>query len=330
MLSMKMLKASDEDCSILPNAMEWRMMSISKVEEHIYLIDAETAGMKRFIASYALKGKHVAIVETGPTSSVPNVVAGLKRLEVELEDVTYVAVSHIHLDHAGGAGTLLKHLPNAKIIVHPRGAPHLAHPEKLWEQSKLVLGNITKLYGAPEPVPEDRIIAATDGQTFDIGNGLELKVVETLGHASHHQSYYEKLSQAVFPGDAAGIYLGEIDVIVPTTPPPLRLDVALSSLEKLIELNPNSLLYSHFGKASDAVGKLQAYEGQLRLWAKIAKQGLERKESLGIISKRIVESDAGLRKALDYVKVHPVLGATVLTNSVQGVVDFVEAYGEVA
>jgi glyoxylase-like metal-dependent hydrolase (beta-lactamase superfamily II) len=301
-------------------------MSISKVEEHIYLIDAETAGMKRFIASYVLKGKHVAMVETGPTSSVPNLLAGLKRLGVKLEDVTYVAVSHIHLDHAGGVGTLLKHLPNAKVVVHPRGAPHLAHPEKLWEQSKLVLGGITKLYGAPEPVPEDRIIAATDGMVFDLENGLELKAVETLGHASHHQSYYERLSQTVFPGDAAGIYLGEIDVIVPTTPPPLRLDFAFVSIEKLIGLMPRSLLYSHFGKSSNAVEKLRAYAGQLKLWARIAKQGLERKESLSVISKRIIESDAGLRKALDYVKAHPVLGETVLSNSVQGVVDFVEKY----
>ncbi|HXX87322.1 MAG TPA: MBL fold metallo-hydrolase, partial [Candidatus Acidoferrum sp.] len=133
-------------------------MSVTTLEEHIDLIDAETAGIRNFIASYVLRGKRVAMVETGPASSVPNLLAGLKKLDVELEKVAYVAVSHIHLDHAGGAGTLLKHLPNAKVIVHPRGAFHLAHPQKLWEQSKLILGRITELYGEPEPVPEDRII----------------------------------------------------------------------------------------------------------------------------------------------------------------------------
>jgi glyoxylase-like metal-dependent hydrolase (beta-lactamase superfamily II) len=304
-------------------------MSVAKLEDHIFLIDAETAGIRNFIASYVLKGKQVAMVETGPTSSVPNVLSGLKQLGIRLEDVAYVAVSHIHLDHAGGVGTLLKHLPNAKAVVHQRGAPHLAHPEKLWEQSKLVLGNITKLYGEPEPVPAERIIAAADGMTFDLGNNVELRVVETLGHASHHQSYYETPGRGVFPGDAAGIYLNEIDVIVPTTPPPLRLDIALSSLDKLMSLKPESLYYSHFGKASDADERLKTYAGQLKLWAKIAKQGLDNGESVDVIGKRIVESDSAIQRALNYVRVHPVLGETVLSNSVQGVVDFVAKFGAI-
>jgi glyoxylase-like metal-dependent hydrolase (beta-lactamase superfamily II) len=304
-------------------------MSVTQIEEHTYLIDAETAGIKNFIASYVLKGKKTAMVETGPTSSVPNLFAGLKKLNVKPEEVVYVAVSHIHLDHAGGVGTLLKRLPNAKVVVHQRGAAHLAHPEKLWEQSRQVLGSITEMYGEPEPVPEDRIIPATDGLTLDLGNDVELQVVETLGHASHHQSYYEKLSQAVFPGDAAGIYLNEINVIVPTTPPPLRLDIALASLDKLISLKPKSLFYSHFGKAVNAVERLHTYASQLRLWARIARQGIDNKESLDEIGKRIVKNDNALQKALDYVKIHPVLGETVLSNSVYGVVDFVEKYGAV-
>jgi len=304
-------------------------MSVTKVEDNIYLIDAETAGMKNFIASYVLKGTSVAMVETGPSYSVPNLLVGLKVLKIKPEDVEYVAVSHIHLDHAGGVGTLLKYLPNARVIVHPRGAPHLAHPEKLWEQSKLVLGNITGLYGAPEPVPADKLIAANDGMIFDLGNDVRLRVVETLGHSSHHQSYFETLSKEVFPGDAAGIYLNEIGVVVPTTPPPLRLDLALASIEKLASLKSSGLLYSHFGRAPDATEKLQAYVRQLRMWATIAKKGINAKEDLEEISKHIVESDAALRRALDYVKVHPVLGETVLSNSVHGIVDFVERFGAV-
>ena len=299
-------------------------MSVTTLEEHIDLIDAETAGIRNFIASYVLRGKRVAMVETGPASSVPNLLAGLKKLDVELEKVAYVAVSHIHLDHAGGAGTLLKHLPNAKVIVHPRGAFHLAHPQKLWEQSKLILGRITELYGEPEPVPEDRIISASDGMIFDLGDGVELKVIETLGHASHHQSYYEKSSDGIFPGDAAGIYLNEINVIVPTTPTPLRLDVALASLNKLISLNPRNLYYSHFGKASNGVENLNAYVRQLKLWAEIAKQGLNRGDTFAAITDRIIEKDDSLRRALNYVKIHPILGETVLSNSVQGFVDFVK------
>jgi glyoxylase-like metal-dependent hydrolase (beta-lactamase superfamily II) len=304
-------------------------MHVTKVEKHLYQIDVETAGVKNFIASYILKGKQVAMVETGPTSSVPNLLFCLKELNVKLEDVVYVAVSHIHLDHGGGVGRLLKYLPKAKVIVHPRGVLHLANPEKLWQQSREVLGNIAEMYGKPEPVPEERIIAATDGLTFDIGNNIRLKVVETLGHASHHLSYYEPLSEGLFSGDAAGIYLNEIDVIVPTTPSPFRLDVALASLDKLISLKPKVLYYSHFGKAYNAVEKLQTYAQQLKLWAKITRQGIENKDSLEAISKRIIESDVAVQKAKEYIKAHPVLSETVLNESVRGFIDFVEKFKEI-
>jgi len=301
-------------------------MQITKLENHLYQIDVETAGIKNFIASYVLKGKQVAMVETGPTSSVPNLLSCLKELNVKPEDVTYVAVSHIHLDHGGGAGTLLKHLPKTKVIVHQRGAPHLANPEKLWQQSKEVMGSIAEMYGKPEPIPEERLVAATDGMIFDIGNNVSLKVIETLGHASHHLSYYEPLSEGIFPGDAAGIYLKEIDVIVPTTPPPFRLDIALASLDKLIRLKPRVLYYSHFGKAYNAVEKLQTYAQQLVLWAKIAKEGMENKESLKVLSKRIMESDKAIQQAKEYIKTHPVLRETVLNESVQGFTGFVEKF----
>ena len=303
-------------------------MQITKLESYLYQIDVETAGIKNFIASYVLKGEQTAIVETGPNSSLPNLLSCLKKLSITLEDIAYVAVSHIHLDHGGGVGTLLKHLPKAKVIVHPRGVPHLANPEKLWQQSKDVLGNIAEIYGKPEPVPEEKIIAATDGMTFDIGRDVSLKVVETLGHASHHLSYYEPLSEGIFPGDAAGIYLNEIDVIVPTTPSPFRLDVALASLDRLISLKPKVLYYSHFGKAYNAVEKLQTYAQQLKLWAKITKQGTENKDNLEAISERIIESDAAIQKAKEYIKAHQVLSETVLNESVQGFIDFVEKHKE--
>ena len=299
-------------------------MHVTKLEEHLDLIDVETAGIENFIASYVLRGRSVAIIETGPTSSVPNLLAGLGKLGVKLEDVTYVAVSHVHLDHGGGAGTLLKSLPNARVIVHQRGAPHLTNPEKLWQQSRDVLGKITELYGAPEPVPFERIIAAEDGMIFDLGKNVEFKVVETLGHASHHQSYYETFGRGVFPGDAAGIYLREFDAIVPTTPPPFRLDSALAAVDKLISLKPKALYYSHFGNASNPVGRLKTYAEQLRLWAKIAQQGIREKQSLEAVRQEIIENDGQVQKAVKFIEAHPVLNETVLNNSVQGFMQFAD------
>lgn len=301
-------------------------MPIEKLDEHTYLIDVEAGGIKNFIASYVLKGKYTAIVETGPMSSIPNLLSNLKKLKIKLEEVAYVAVTHVHIDHGGGIGTLLEHLPNAKVIVHPKGAHHLANPTELWQQPREVLKHIAEIYGEPTPVPEERIITASNGMTFDIGNDVKLKVVETLGHSPHHQSYYEASSGTLFPGDAAGIYLNELDVNVPTTPPPFRLDIALASLSRLISLKPKALCYTHFGRAANPQEKLRAYTQQLRLWAEIVKQGLKNKSDLKTIREQIIKSDMAIQKALRHIEAHPVLSETTLNKSLLGLIDFVKKF----
>jgi glyoxylase-like metal-dependent hydrolase (beta-lactamase superfamily II) len=293
-----------------------------QIGENLFLIDLETGGFKNLIASYVLKAAHAIIIETGPTSSIDNLLAGLKEIGVKAEDVAYVALSHVHLDHGGGAGALLKSLPNAKVIVHPRGAPHLRNPEKLWLQSQKVLGHVAEIYGKPEPVPENKVIAATEGMTFDTGNNVRLKVVETLGHAAHNLSYIELSSNGIFTGDAAGIYLNEFDVVIPTTPPPFRLDIALASLNKLVSLNPEFLYYSHFGKAGDAVRRLRTYALQLKLWASIAAEGVKRGQSTEAIRERIITEDLTMRRISSFLRSHPIFMKTAVENSVQGFIDF--------
>ncbi|MBT0158751.1 MBL fold metallo-hydrolase [Candidatus Bathyarchaeota archaeon A05DMB-2] len=299
-------------------------MHTKQVGEHIFLIDLETGGFKNLIASYVLKGTKIIIVETGPTSSIPNLLLGLKELNVALDEVAYVAISHVHIDHGGGVGTLLKSLPNAKVIVHPRGTAHLVDPTKLWLQSKQVLGQVADIYGAPEPVPENRIIAAEDGFAINAGNNLHLEAIETLGHASHNLSYHESLNEAIFPGDAAGMYISEFDVVVPTTPPPFHLDVALQSLDKLASFKPQVLYYSHFGKASDGVKRLQDYALQIKRWGEIAEEGVRKGQNAYIITERILREDEVMRKAASFFKPHPVLMKTAIENSVQGFIDYAE------
>lgn len=297
-------------------------MHTKQIGENLFLIDLETGGFKNLIASYVLKGAKTIIVETGPTSSITNLLAGLKETGVKAEDVAYVALSHVHLDHGGGAGTLLKSLPNARVIVHPRGAPHLLNPEKLWLQSQKVLGHVAEIYGKPEPVPENKIIPASEDMTFDAGNNMQLKVVETLGHAAHNLGYRELLNNGVFTGDAAGIYLSEFNVVIPTTPPPFRLDIALASLNKLISLNPAFLYYSHFGKATNAVQRLKDYALQIRLWASIVAEGVKNGRSAEAIRERILTEDNTMRKIGSFLKAHPIFMKTAVENSVQGFIDF--------
>ncbi len=297
-------------------------MHAKQVGKNLFLIDLETGGFKNLIASYVLMGEKAVIVETGPTSSIPNLLSGLKELKVKFEDVAYVAITHVHVDHGGGAGTLLKSLPNAKVVVHSKGKPHIVDPAKLWAASQQVLGGVAKMFGEPEPVPENRIIVAAEGMTLDVGNGVRLKVVEAPGHASHNVSYYEYANDGLFPGDAAGAYIRRFNTVFPTTPPPFRPDIALVSLDKLISLNPKFLYYSHFGEASDAVKRLRNYAVQIRLWVSIAEDGVKKGESSEIIRERIFREDETICKLVPVLRRNPVHRKTLIENSAQGFIDF--------
>jgi glyoxylase-like metal-dependent hydrolase (beta-lactamase superfamily II) len=296
-------------------------LHIKQVGKNLYIVDLATGGFEHLICSYIILGEKPFLVESGPTSSVPNLLLGLKDLNIPFEDIEYVAVTHVHLDHGGGAGTLLKSLPNAKVIVHPRGMPHLVDPERLWSSSQSVLGFISNIFGKPEPVPKDRIIPITEG-SFDLGFDGELTAIETLGHASHNLSFHESFNGGIFPGDAAGTYLPLYDVIVPTTPPPFHLDAALASLDRLISLNPTVLYFSHFGNATDAVQRLKDYKVQLQLWADIAEDGVKRDQSLEQIRDRIIQDDPLMKQILEYVRSHRIYSKTILENCVKGFIDY--------
>ena len=299
-------------------------MHTKEIKKNMFLIDLETGGFKNLFGSYILKGKKAIIVETGPSSSIPNLLSGLEEVDIRVDNVAYIALSHVHLDHGGGAGSLLKFLPNAKILVHPRGVPHLVNPDKLWLQSKEVLGRAAEVFGKPDSIPKDRILAASDGLTLDVGNQVRLTAVETLGHASHNLSYYEPLHGGIFPGDAAGIYLGEFDSVIPTTPPPFHLDAALSSLDKLIRLKPSALYYSHFGKAPDVRKCLQNYCQQLKLWARITTEEVKNGHSLEEIQRRILAEDKVMQKAASLIMSNSIYAKTMFENNVQGFIDFVK------
>jgi glyoxylase-like metal-dependent hydrolase (beta-lactamase superfamily II) len=294
-----------------------------EVGKNLYQVELDTGGIHQLICSYIIAGPKPVLVEAGPTNSVPNLLSGIKELGIKPEAIQYVAITHIHLDHGGGAGTLLKHLSNAKVLVHPRGAPHLIDPERLWPSSQSVLGFVSEVFGKPEPVPKDRIVPITEG-TIDLGDGGKLSITETLGHASHHLSFQEYFNGGVFPGDAAGTYLPECNVVVPTTPPPFFLESALASLDKLIALNPKALYFSHFGKADDAVNRLKAYKEQLKLWVSVAEEGVKANLSLEQIRDNIISQDKVMTQVAPYVKDHPIYKKTVLENCILGVVGYAQ------
>jgi glyoxylase-like metal-dependent hydrolase (beta-lactamase superfamily II) len=299
-----------------------KTMYAKRLNDFMYLIDLKPNGFENFSASYVIKGKKVAIVETGPRLTVKNLLAGLKEIGIKKDEVDYVIVTHIHIDHAGGAGTLLPHLPNAQLLVHEKGVRHLVNPEKLWISSLQVLGSIAEMYGKFQPVPQERILIAKEGMVIDLGEGVDLKVLEMPGHASHELSFYEKNSQGIFPGDAAGIYLNKFNVIIPTTPPPFHLEMALSSLRRLIKMKPKRLYYSHFGPAGDAVKKLETYAARLTLWRKIILGGMKNGENFETICERISEKDPLTPKVEDYIKNHLILSRGIVKPNVYGFIEY--------
>ena len=307
------------DCSL---QIQWLQMCTEQIGEDLFLIDLQTAGYSDLFASYVLRGSETVIIDPGPASSISNLLSGLRELKIQPESVSYVALSHVHIDHSGCTGTLLRSLPNAKAIVHPRGASHLVSPEKLWISSQEVLGQAAEIFGKPEPVPEDRIVSASDSMEFDIGEGAKLKAVETLGHAAHHISFYDSSSGVLFPGDAAGIYLGEFDVVVPTSPPPFFPNAALDSLRKLLTFKPATLCYTHFGKADQAMDRLQRHEQQVKLWLRIAEDGVRRGENANIIRERFFAEDETVSRIAPCLKSHPILRMTVFLNSCDGFIEF--------
>lgn len=210
-------------------------------------IDTKMHGREGITGAFLLEGDgSIALVETGPKSSVENVLAGLEAAGVDHLDV--IVVTHIHLDHAGAAGTLVRHWPDAAVYVHEVGAPHLADPAKLWSSATRIYGDqMERLWGGIDPIPRDNIHVVKDGDTIRAG-GRSLRAIETPGHAYHHHAYLDESSGTMFTGDALGVRLPDAGMVRPATPPPeFHLEKAVASIERIRELAPHDVCPTHYG-----------------------------------------------------------------------------------
>ncbi len=281
----------------------------------LYAIDTRPLGVGGFISTYVLLGREVAVIDPGPSCSIPVLIKGLEALGVEPSSVRYVLATHIHIDHAGGAGRLLAWAREAELLVHPRGVKHMADPSRLWEGSKAVLGRLAELYGRIEPVERERISELREGDEVSLAGGPTIQVLETPGHASHHLSFFEPEEGILFSGDSAGVYVRQLDLLIPTTPPPFRLDLALASLEKQAELRPRLLCYTHFAWTDRAVEKLRAHMEQLQLWARVAEEHLE--EADEELLEALLAEDPELARHAQAIREHPLLTG-VIRHSIKG------------
>ncbi|MFC1873671.1 MBL fold metallo-hydrolase [Chloroflexota bacterium] len=303
-------------------------MKTYTLERGLSIIDVAPPirGFEQFISIYVLEAGKVALVDVGPSVSVVNLVAGLQQLKVSPGDVSYVFISHIHLDHAGGIGRVLKQIPNANVVVHEKGAPHLIDPTKLWADSQRALGEVAEKYEPLEPVPEDRVIVGRDGMVFDLG-GMKLEVLETPGHASHHLSFWDNQKKRLFVGEAAGVYTAEVDLTRPGTPAPFNLEQSLESLDRLIQLAPVSLCYGHFGCAPQPLDRLRTAKQQLILWSKIIAACVEEGLSIEDMYPRIREADAMLARLDGILADRRDRELYFIDNSIKGLVGYFEKFG---
>ena len=229
-------------------------MYTTKVSERVYMLDTYALGQPGAVGAYLVKGPKPTLIDCGYATSYQSVLAGLAEAGVMPKDVRYLIPTHVHLDHAGAAGRLVREMPNAEVIAHERGVPHLIDPARLIESSTRVFGeSIMGLYGTPDPIPAERITAVGKEATLDLGEGLSATLVHTPGHAPHQISVVLDRSRALFTADAVGIVYPGMKALIPTTPPP-SFDPAelVRTIASLRQTEPTELLVPHFGARRDA------------------------------------------------------------------------------
>jgi len=211
-----------------------------------------------FDASHLIvDGGHAAFVDTGANESVPNLLAVLQQKNIDVASVDYVFLTHVHLDHAGGAGLLMRELPNAQAVLHPRGAPHMVDPEKLIRGARAVYGaeKFAQQYGEVLSIDAERILVVEDGQVIDFV-GREFRCIYTEGHAKHHYVLHDPKSAGVFTGDSFGLSYREFDTdagefIYPTTTPiHFDPDEAHKAIDRIMALNPEKLYLTHYSQVT--------------------------------------------------------------------------------
>lgn len=230
----------------------------TQLNDGITAVDTEYARPLQDASHLIVEGGRAAFVDTGPNDSVPLLIDALHQQDLDVGDVDYVFLTHIHLDHAGGAGLLMQELPNARCVIHPRGAGHMIDPTKLIAGTEAVYGveETRAMYGVIQPMEEARCIIADDEQWFDF-NGRRLQTLYTEGHALHHYSLNDPASRGVFTGDSFGVSYRELDTaagafIFPTSTPTQFDPVAAhESVDLIMGCNPEQIYLTHYSRVRD-------------------------------------------------------------------------------
>jgi glyoxylase-like metal-dependent hydrolase (beta-lactamase superfamily II) len=288
------------------------------------MVDTVGLGNPNTVAVYVVKGsRKTAVIDCGYASSYGNVMQGLRQLGIEPSRVDYLIPTHVHLDHAGAAGHLVRHMPRAKVIAHERAVPHLVDPTKLVESATSVFGEkLVQMYGKPMPVDKNKIAAVGAESHFDLGN-VTLTTLHAPGHAPHQISVLLEEERLLFSADAVGIVFPGFPTLIPTTPPPSLDPVKLAeTLEMLRQTDPKMLLVPHFGVRKDVNLVLDRTKEKVDQWV----QEVSRLNAMHMAPEQIVEqlrrmitAETGIR-ASDF----PGYASVPIRTSVLGILTFLK------
>jgi glyoxylase-like metal-dependent hydrolase (beta-lactamase superfamily II) len=225
-------------------------------------------GQANTVSAFVIKAPKITLVDCGYASSYENVLAGLGEVGVSPSDVRYIIPTHVHLDHAGAAGRLLKEMPNAQIVSHEKGTPHLIDPARLIDSATRIFGKaIMEMYGLPEPVPAERITSVSKEMHLELGGGVTATLVHAPGHAPHQLAVMLDGERNLLSADAVSITYPEMKTLIPTTPPPsLDPSALFSTVKELGQTDPKALLVPHFGVRRDAESVFEETVKGVREW----------------------------------------------------------------
>lgn len=231
----------------------------------LYYVDTEMFDSLGYGAVYILDAEQPAIVDSGTGANYELVLEGLAELGIGPEDLAAIVLTHVHLDHAGGASVLAEHCPNADVYIHESGARFLRDPTRIWAGTKAVVGDRIEYYREPDPIPDDRLVELADGDTINLGDHT-LDVHSAPGHAFHQVIYYDSVNDGVFCADAAGLNIPGLDGVRQTSPPSdFDLEQCVEDIETIRDLDPQALYYPHFGDR-ETDGLLDEYERVITTW----------------------------------------------------------------
>lgn len=297
-------------------------MRSSKVGERVYLLDTIALGQANTVGVYVIKGPKTTLVDCGYASSYANVLEGLSEIGVSPSDVRYVIPTHVHLDHGGAGGHLIRAMPNAQMIAHEKGVPHLVDPTRLIESATKVFGRaIMELYGTPLPVPAERVTAVGKELHLDLGEGMTATLVHSPGHAPHQLSVVIEGSKMLLTADAVGIAYPGLNTLIPTTPPPsFDPDSLVRTVNDLEQTDPKKLLVPHFGTRNDVGAIFGDTRTKVLQWVKDVREMKNKGMDLDAISERMserVRGEAGVEDIPIYAKVS-------VRTSVMGIMHYLD------